>query len=330
MKIIITGGRQSNSSLSYFNKEWSNGVRGVIFEYDTDSKKIEEKFVYETPEELRPKNDYSISFKSGSIHQGKLYVTTLTEILILSLPDYKIIDKISLNIFNDLHHVIYVKGFLYIVVTGLDLTIEYDLNKKKISKFFNCYREKKTWERFSKKVDYRKINTTKPHFSHPNHVTIFNKKLYITRYKQQDVIVYKLNGDYLRTIELNNGIPHDGSIFNDEFIYTTVTGKIIKVNKKNESIKDIIDLNKFAVDDCSLGWCRGYNFCNDMNYVGFSRIRPTKFMENIKWLGSKINDKYKLKMPTRVEIYNKNFSKIVDTIELEKVGLNWIFSILNY
>ena len=67
-----------------------------------------------------------------------------------------------------------------------------------------------------------------------------------------------------------------------------------------------------------------------MNYVGFSRIRPTKFMENIKWLGSKINDKYKLKMPTRVEIYDKNFSKIVDTIELEKVGLNWIFSILNY
>ena len=100
MKIIITGGRQSNSSLSYFNKEWSNGVKGVIFEYDTDSKKIEEKFVYETPEELRPKNDYSISFKSGSIHQGKLYVTTLTEILILSLPDYKIIDKISLNIFK--------------------------------------------------------------------------------------------------------------------------------------------------------------------------------------------------------------------------------------
>ena len=67
MKIIITGGRQSNSSLSYFNKEWSNGVRGVIFEYDTDSKTIEEKFVYETPEELRPKNDYSISFKSASL-----------------------------------------------------------------------------------------------------------------------------------------------------------------------------------------------------------------------------------------------------------------------
>ena len=47
-------------------------------------------------------------------------------------------------------------------------------------------------------------------------------------------------------------------------------------------------------------------------------------MENIKWLGSKINDKYKLKMPTRVEIYNKNFSKIVDTIELEKLKIGYL------
>ena len=330
MKIIISGGRQSKSSLSYFNKEWSSGVSGVIFEYDTDSKKIEEMFNYETPKKYRAEKDYSISFKSGSIDNNKLYITTLTEILIIGLPNYKLIEKISLNLFNDLHHVVHEKNFLYIVVTGLDLVLQYDLIKKRVSNYYNCFREADTWDRFDKNKDYRKLNTTKPHFSHPNHVTIHNNKVYITRYKQEDVLVYEKKGKYIGNIKLGNGIPHDGSIFKNEFIYTTVTGKIIKVDIRKEKINKIIDLNKFAKDNSSLGWCRGYNSAKNLNYVGFSRIRPTKFIENIKWLGSKINDKYKLKMPTRVEIYDNKYSKIIDTIELERVGLNWVFSILKY
>ena len=330
MKIIISGGRQSKSSLSYFNKEWSRGVSGVIFEYDTDSKKIEEMFTYETPKKYRAEKDYSISFKSGSIDNNKLYITTLTEILIISLPNYKLIDRISLNLFNDLHHVVHENNFLYIVVTGLDLVLQYDLIKKRVSNYYNCFREADTWDRFDKNKDYRKLNTTKPHFSHPNHVTLHNNKVYITRYKQEDVLVYEKKGKYIGSIKLGNGIPHDGSIFNNEFIYTTVTGKIIKVDISKEKINKIIDLNKFAKEDCSLGWCRGYNSAKNLNYVGFSRIRPTKFIENIKWLGSKMTDKYKLKMPTRVEIYDNKYSKIIDTIELERVGLNWVFSILKY
>ena len=330
MKIIISGGRQSKSSLSYFNKEWSNGVCGVIFEYDTNSKKIEEKFTYETPEKFRAEKDYSISFKSGSIFDNKLYITTLTEILILSLPNYKLIERVSLNLFNDLHHVVYDNNFLYIVVTGLDLVLQYDLTKKRVSNYYNCFREIDIWERFDKNTDYRKLNTTKPHFSHPNHITIKHNKLYITRYKQEDVLIYEKNGKYIGNIKLGNGIPHDGSIYGEEFIYTTVTGKILKVDIEEEKINKIIDLNKFAIDDSSLGWCRGYSSAENLNYVGFSRIRPTKFIENIKWLGSKITDRYKLKMPTRVEIYDNEFSKIIDTIELEKAGLNWVFSVLKY
>ena len=42
MKLIITGGRQSDSNLSYFYKEWNNGIEGVIFDYYTIDKKIEE------------------------------------------------------------------------------------------------------------------------------------------------------------------------------------------------------------------------------------------------------------------------------------------------
>ena len=80
MKLIITGGRQSNSSLSYFNKEWSNGICGVIYEYDITNDRLLEKVKYKTPLDFRPKENFSISFKSGSIHKNKLYIKYLNAI----------------------------------------------------------------------------------------------------------------------------------------------------------------------------------------------------------------------------------------------------------
>ena len=65
-----------------------------------------EKVKYKTPLEFRAKENFSISFKSGSIHNNKLYITTLTEVLIYSLPEYNLEERISLKLFNDLHHVI--------------------------------------------------------------------------------------------------------------------------------------------------------------------------------------------------------------------------------
>jgi hypothetical protein len=310
MKLIITGGRQSNSSLSYFNKEWSNGICGVVYEYDTKNNNLEEKVNYKTPLKFRPKENFSISFKSGSIYENKLYITTLTEVLIYSLPKYTLEERISLKIFNDLHHVIKHNNDLYIVVTGLDIVVRYSLSKKKVLFIYNCFPEVDTWNRFDKKKDYRKINTTKPHFSHPNHVTIYNDKLYITN------------------IILNQGIPHDGCIFNNKFIYTVVNGKIIEINKNNFNEKKIIDLNKFQNDNKSLGWCRGFQKIDSKNYVAFSRIRPTKFIENVKWLGTKLSDKVKLKMPTRLVCYDENYSRLLKEINLEDYGINWIFSIL--
>ena len=67
-----------------------------------------------------------------------------------------------------------------------------------------------------------------------------------------------MEGKVLDKINLNKGIPHDGAIFNESFIYTTVNGNIIEVNKSDFSIKKITDLNFHSKDGRSLGWCRGY------------------------------------------------------------------------
>ena len=65
-------------------------------------------------------------------------------------------------------------------------------------------------------------------------------------------------------------------------------------------------------------------------FGSFNLDEGTKFVENIKWLGSKLSDKVKLKMPTRIECYNENYSKIENTIDLENYKMNWVFSILKY
>ena len=46
-----------------------------------------------------------------------------------------LIERISLNIFNDLHHVVFYERNLFIVITGLDLVIKYSLDEKKIKTF---------------------------------------------------------------------------------------------------------------------------------------------------------------------------------------------------
>ena len=81
MKLIITGGRQSDTNLSYFNKEWNNGIEGVIFEYDPIKNLVEEKVSYKTPLKYRPSKNYSISLKFGTIHTNRLLFLNKTEIL---------------------------------------------------------------------------------------------------------------------------------------------------------------------------------------------------------------------------------------------------------
>ena len=107
-------------------------------------------------------------------------------------------------------------------------------------------------------------------------------------------------------------------------LHVKVYNLILKtLNKKNQKVDKLFDLNIHERSGRSLGWCRGFQKVKSVNIVGFSRIRPTKFVENIKWLGSKVSDKLKLKMHTRIVFYNNNFSKILDSIDVKKSKMNW-------
>ncbi len=78
-----------------------------------------------------PPDDPAILFKSGTLANGLLYLTTQTEVLVYRVPSFELTTGISLPSFNDVHHVRpTADGTLLVAVTGLDMVAESDLRRR--------------------------------------------------------------------------------------------------------------------------------------------------------------------------------------------------------
>lgn len=322
--IYITGGQQKKRS--FLVQEWNRYQKGLILSLDTESLKLQKCVDYISPPQNIPVKQNSVIFKCGDIWNGKLYVCTSTEILIYRFPKFEQLSCLSLPCFNDLHHVkVSPRGTLFAVSTGLDLVFELTENGEILNEWNVLGQD--PWVRFSRNVDYRKIATTKPHQSHPNHVFFLQGEAWVTRFNQKDAICLT---NFNRRISIDVEHPHDGAIFEGSVYFTTVDGHIVIVNACNLKVEKTVDLNSIILSKESLGWCRGLKILNkDYILVSFSRIRPTKIHENIHWVKHKLSWLNKAKtMPTRICLFNILKRRLEWEVEVESEGINAIFSIL--
>ncbi|MEZ5286676.1 MAG: hypothetical protein R2712_18085 [Vicinamibacterales bacterium] len=325
--LYITGGQQR----SYVETdEWRQYGRGLIVRVDSDSGEGSVCASYVSPPEVCPDTEPSISFKSGSLVGNRLYVCTSTEVLVYDVPSFEVVQYISLPAFNDLHHVRpRCSGTLLLANTGLDMVIEITPEGEVVREWNVLGRE--PWAHFSPHVDYRKVPTTKPHKAHPNHVFVIDGKVWVTRFNQRDAVC--LNGDDGRhaidddRLAIDVQRPHDGSPHGDFVYFTTVDGHVVVVNAKTRQTEDIIDLNEPDGQGTALGWCRGLGLLTPtLAWIGFSRFRPTKFMENVSWIKSGFRRRRK---PTHIALYDLARRERVREIELESLGLHTVFSVIS-
>jgi len=98
------------------------------------------------------------------------------------------------------------------------------------------------------------------------------------------------------------------------------------VDQKTLRISEIVDLN--AIDNegsALLGWCRGLFVVDERKvWVGFTRVRQTKFQENINWVKDVLDE---TKKPARIALYDFSTKKCLKEIDLEAHGMNVVFSI---
>jgi len=321
--IYAIGGQQKK--LGHNQTAWHAHGKGVIVKINARTGIVQTCLEYVTPPELCPDKDPSILFKAGTIIEDTLYACTTTEVLIYKLPAFEQIGFVSLPCFNDVHHVYPTpEGNLLVAVTGLDMVVE-TTPQGEVLQEWNVLGQD-PWERFDPAVDYRKVLTTKPHHSHPNFVFQVGDDIWVTRFEQKDAICLTQPD---RHIDIGVERLHDGIVYGSKVYFTAVDGHIIVANLENEQVENIVNLNDIANEkNRALGWCRSlYVIDEDHVIVGFSRLRPTKFRENLRWVRRQLGDKVTGNAPTRISLFNLKQKKLIWEYSLEEAGINAIFSV---
>lgn len=320
--LYVLGARQRKLLLRD-EDEWHLYESALILRLDTDSGAVETCLEYKTPPEARASDDSSNVFKAGTLVGNVLYTCTSTEVLIFELPHFERRGYISLPCFNDLHHVTPTSdGNLLVASTGLDMVVKLTPQGKVMEEW--SVLEERPWSRFSPAVDYRRVDSTKPHESHPNFVFELDGETWVTRFRQRDAIC--LNGSRKR-IDIAVERPHDGLLHDGRIYFTTVDGRIVIANPRTLKVDKIIDLKQMNGQKALLGWCRGLLPLDERrSWVGFTRVRKTKFKENILWVKN-IFYEGMVEMPTHIALYDIVGKRCLQEFDLEQHGMNVIFSI---
>lgn len=324
-RFYITGGRQRKGAKG--EEEWFSYAEAMITEVDTVDRTVRLAASYVSPDAHRPPEPRSnIVFKAGSLHGNLMHVCTQTEIISYSLPGFELVNCLSHPWFNDLHHVtVNPAGNFLVAVTGLDLIVEITPAGEVVREFPAL--DEEIWERRDRGVDYRRILTTKPHHAHPNYVFEFGGHIYATRLEQRDAICLTEKG---RGIVPGIEKLHDGVVADGRVYFTSVDGHIVEADLASSEILNIYDLNEMTQTTKTLGWCRGLHLLDDNKIlVGFSRIRPSKIRENVRWVKHRMGLRdFSGTLGTRIACYDLSRGEHEWDLDLEPFQMNAVFSIL--
>lgn len=318
-EMYVVGGRQrAPRGLSAGNQDWNGFDQAVILQIDPKTEKWIPRLNYVPPAQVIAPEDPAITFQAGFIQDDELYICTQTEVMIYRLPDFERVWYLSLPMFNDLHHARpSPNGNVLVANAGLEMVMEISRSGE-ILQTWNVLGED-PWARFQADMDYRHIST-KPHRAHPNYLFCIDDEIWATRFHQGDA---KCLTEPDKVIPLSSERIHDGVVYDERVYFTTVTGKILIANPRMLKLEQVIDLNPMHEPDVQLGWCRGLKIHDGKIWVGFSRIRPTKFRENVSWVMSG----FKRAMPTHIACYDIANAQCLEEINLEPMGMGAIYGI---
>jgi hypothetical protein len=322
----VVGGEQRLSFAG--SPEWHRYETALVLR--VAGGRVERVLSYRSPREHCPDVSPSHVFKAATLAGDTAYLCTQTEVLLCDFPSFRIRRVISHPCFNDLHHVTPAPdGTLFVAVTGLDAVARLSAEGEVLELTGTLGQD--PWERFSRDVDYRKVPTTKPHQSHPNHLFFLGGRPWVTRFEQRDAIPLEGgDGEPFALAAAGAGV-HDGHPAGGHLYFTAVNGRVVRFRLEDGRGREAecFDLHPLTRPDGGpIGWCRGLLPLGPSTWVGFSRIRYTTLRKNLSWLRHGFKEgAYHGQRPTRIALYDLEQPRLVEEIDLEPAGMGAVFSI---
>ncbi len=282
-KILISGGIERENGQELGEGKYYKGAR--LLRLDTETGKVEVILRKDEGGENYPDEHPNLQFTAGCVVEDGIWLPTDTEVGFYSYPDLELKRSFSYPFFHNIHHINVIDGEIFVVSTGLDMVIRFDLESLQPLQFMNA-EGKDAWFRFSPKVDYRKIHSTRPHDSHPNYVFKNGDCYWVTRCTQEDAVCLsdvsrRIDISRGRNISVHDGVLHDGLLY-----FTTVDGIVVVADPESGKIVEDINLLDFEPRRTVKGWCRGLMFDGDVAYIAYSRLRATRNKGKIAWINN--------------------------------------------
>ena len=287
---------------------------------DWDKKECVQAIEYTSPPENLGEG-CSVRFTAGCPHRGKWYQTSSTELVMYNVADWSVEKVFSHPSFHDLHGIAVTDDEMVIVNTGLEM-LQFLNRDGEIIRELNLA-SVPTWERFDRNTDYRRVISTKPHEIHVNHAVKIDGQWWATRCLKQDAINIVNPED---RIDIGVGNPHDGIIRGDFIYFTTTNAHLVVANVATRKVEEIIDLNKLSRKGATFGWCRGLEVDGDEAFVGFTRLRPSKWSGVFRTAKEIVKGR---KRKTHIQRVNIKRKELVDSYEYETNGSSAIFTLMN-
>jgi len=318
-QFFITGAKRNSAPFSMENM--AGCYHAVLYELDFAKEKIVKSYIEEEPDmEIHPAT-YSFSFRGLSVHSDIIYTCNGSEILEIDKNTFQVLKRISLPVFNDLHHVDIINGNITFASTGID---HIGFIKNGEVELHSSLPEAES-RVIDDTIDYRAIST-KPHLSHPNYVFEIDGKTWITRFHQKDAICLE---DPSLKLDIGTERPHDGLVVGDKVYFTTVNGAITVFNKNTQEKLEVHDLQSHYKQP-KIGWCRGIEVIGDFAYIGFTRLRKTRSIENLGFLTDRWDSmmtSIKGTPPARIIKYDLKNRKIIKEMVFNNSQLSVLFSL---
>lgn len=269
MQALITGADQGPTG---------KGILALAMILDLETGEIVHWAEYVTPDEIRVP-DQKIQFTGNCFIDGSWYVCTHNEVVVYDeWPPRTPSRKISLRGFNDLHHCFPWRGNLAVSNTGLE-TVDIVSLEGELLERHDLLAGHPDARRIDESIDYRRIPDTKPHVRHANHLFELHGELWTGQLRTLDAVCVADQG---KRLEMEVGMPHDGTMLNGSVVFTTTNGHLVFFEGGSPDARTIYNLTEMTPDFQQLGWCRGVASIpgSETDYlVGFSALRRSKWKE---------------------------------------------------